>query len=138
MTKTYLQGAGVVLVLIALLGSLTLYAERAQAPADSGTAGSVTLTIEGLYSARQVSIRAGETALQVLADLDAQDPAVQLMTKEYAGLGTLVEGIGSLHNGTGGKYWQYTVDGVMPQVGAGTYVLNSGDAVDWFFAASQE
>jgi hypothetical protein len=98
----------------------------------------VTLTIDGLYSAKPVAITQGQTVLSVLQMLDAQDPQLQLVTKEYAGLGTLIVGMRGVTNGIGKKYWQYKVNGVMPQVGAGQLQLKDGDSVDWFFDSSQQ
>ena len=98
----------------------------------------VLLTIDGLYTDKSVEISSGETMLQVLQALNAQDPALQLETKEYAGMGTLVTGMHGVENGSSTKYWQYKVNGVEPQVGAGELQLKGGDSAEWFFGASQE
>ncbi len=98
----------------------------------------VTLTIEGLYQNKQITISLDETGLQVLQTLNVQDPQLALSTKEYAGLGTLVDGMYGKKNGTDQKYWQYKVNGVMPQVGADAYKLKSGDRIEWLFGASQQ
>lgn len=138
MVKKTIQSIGAALAVIVILGGITLWSDFTQAPTTGGTPGSISLAIQGLYADKTVDITAGETALQLLQDLDAVDPAMQLQTKDYAGLGTLVEGMGSLHNGAGGNYWQYKVNDVMPQIGAGAYVLHDSDAVNWYFGASQE
>lgn len=101
-------------------------------------AGSISLSVQGLYTAKQVALTSNETMLQALQALDAADPALKLSTKEYSGLGTLVVGMHGLVNGTGKNYWQYKVNGVAPQIGAGDYVLKNGDSVEWFFSSSQE
>lgn len=98
----------------------------------------ISLTVQGVYTDKQVTISLDETALQVLQMQNAQDPALQLSTKDYAGMGTLVEGMHGMTNGTGKNYWQYKVNGVMPEVGAGALQLKSGDSVEWFFTSSQE
>lgn len=98
--------------------------------------GSISLTIEGLYADKSVPVSQDETVLEVLQKLDATDTTLQLLTKEYSGLGTLVIGMRGWENGTGGKYWQYKVNGRMPQIGAGAYTLKDGDAVEWYFGPS--
>ncbi|MBI2004963.1 DUF4430 domain-containing protein [Patescibacteria group bacterium] len=133
-------GAVVLAVVVAMV---FFYAEVAQAPRqaaelDASLTDTVTLSIEGLYTDKQVSFASGETLLQVLQGLNTQDPAMRLVVKEYAGLGTLIDGMGDLRNGMGGKYWQYQVNGVMPQVGAGAYAVKNGEVVEWFFGTSQE
>lgn len=138
MTKKVLQGFALVVGIVIVLSGITLWTDRAQAPVVDTAAGTVSVAIDGLYTGQSVDIFAGETALQVLQNLDKQNPAMQLKTKEYSGLGTLVEGMGTLHNGDGGNYWQYKVNDTMPQVGADAYVLHSGDSLNWFFGASQE
>ena len=133
---------GAVALAVAVAG-VFLYANVAKAPRqatelEAPIAGGVTLSVEGLYADKQVSFSSGDTLLQVLQWLNTQDPAMRLVVKEYAGLGTLIDGMGDLHNGDGGKYWQYKVNGVMPQIGAGAYLVKSGEDVEWFFGASQE
>jgi len=133
-------GAG---VLVAVVAVVFFYADVAQAPKqgteiDTPTTSTVTLSIEGLYTDKKVSVASGWTLLQVLQELNTKDSAMQLAIKEYAGLGALVEGMGSLHNGDSGKYWQYKVNGVMPQIGADAYVLKDGEMAEWFFGTSEE
>lgn len=96
----------------------------------------ISLTIMGLYAQKQVAITAGDTALSVLKTLTMSDTALQLNTKEYAGLGTLVVSMHGLKNGVEHKYWQYKVNGVIPQVGAASYTLQPSDTVEWIFAPS--
>jgi hypothetical protein len=110
---------------------------KIQTAAQPQTA-SISLSIESLYKDRQVFVSADETVLQALQGLATQDPQLQLTTKEYSGLGALVTGMHGLQNGTDKKYWQYKVNDVMPQVGAGDYKLKNGDRVEWSFGASQE
>jgi len=140
--KKILQNVGLVLMVFAFVWVIFYISTfqstpPTQAPTQEN-AGSITLAIEGLYERQSVSVSAGTTVLELLETLDTQDPAIKLSTKDYTGLGVLIDSIGELKNGTGGKYWQYRVNGVMPQVGAGAYVLKNGDSVEWFFAASQE
>jgi hypothetical protein len=96
-----------------------------------------TVTIEGLYIDKDVQFISPKTVLQVLLQLDAEDDGVQLTAKEYSELGTLVESIGDKTNGVDDKYWQYTVNGVMPQVGADKLEVKSGDVIEWHFSKSE-
>lgn len=93
----------------------------------------VTLTIEELYSNKQVAITTDQTVLQVLQSLNNADPQVRLSTKEYSGLGTLVESMAGQTNRTNDEYWQYKVNGMMPQIGADQYKLKAGDSIEWYF-----
>jgi hypothetical protein len=99
---------------------------------------SITLAVQDLHTDRSIEVTAGETILQVLQELNALDPALTLETKTYAGMGTLVTQLGGHKNGEGDKYWQYKVDGIMPQIGADAYTLKGGERVEWFFSLSQE
>ena len=130
--------AGVALVLVIGLGFAKWASAPTQPAPQTSQTQTVSLTIEGVYQNKQVTISPDETALQVLQLLNAQDSTLQLSTKDYAGMGTLVDGIHGVTNGTDKKYWQYKVNGVMPEVGAGALQLKSGDSVEWYFAASQE
>ena len=129
-------------ITIALTLGLTIYINRTSSPTSGPQQGTektetISLTIEDLYEDKQVAIALEETVLQVLQTQNAEDPELQLSTKDYAGLGTLIEGIGRKKNGTDKKYWQYKVNGVMPQVGADKYKLTNGESVEWFFDASR-
>jgi hypothetical protein len=46
---------------------------------------------------------------------------------------TLVDSINNAVSGTDGKYWQYYVNGVLPNVGADKCVLTNGDSLKWSF-----
>lgn len=104
---------------------------------ESAQVETVTVSVDGLYDTKEVKVQSGATVLEMLKVLDAQDPQVALGTKEYSGLGTLVESIGGITNGTDNKYWQYMVNGEMPQVGADVLVLEEGDSVEWEFKESE-
>lgn len=131
------------IVLITCLGLAAYIAPKthkvyAPAPLQEVTAKqqTISLTIAGLYAHTPVAITTSDTALSVLKTLNASDHALQLETKEYAGLGTLVVSMHGLKNGVDHKYWQYKVNGVMPQVGADSYTLQPNDVVEWIFAPS--
>lgn len=95
------------------------------------------LTIDGLYDQKSLEIPVGTTALAMLTILNANDPQVQLLTETYEGLGVLVTGIGGVENGTDNKYWQYSVNGDMPMVGADQLIVHNGDLIKWEFKASE-
>lgn len=131
-----------VLVLALALG-VFVYTDKASAPTQSATQTAthmvrVSLTVDGLYTAKQIEVEQGKSVLDTLQMLNIADPQLQLVIKEYAGMGTLVVGMHGVTNGAGKKYWQYKVNGVMPQVGADQLKLKDGDSVDWFFGESQQ
>jgi hypothetical protein len=75
------------------------------------------------------------TVLAVLEKISA-DKKLVLKIKDYTGLGKMVTQIGELENGQNNKYWQYSVNGKMPSIGADAYKLKSGDLVEWRFSES--
>ncbi len=77
----------------------------------------------------------GESALTLLKEQAGKD-GVRFVAKAYPGMGDLVETIGSFTNGTGGNYWQYTVNGAYVQVGADGYAPKPGDTIAWTFTQS--
>lgn len=140
-TKQTWKIIGTIALVIAVTIGVSLYTNRAQAPvttAPQEQSANISLTIHGLYTNKQISISENESVLQTLEALNTQDPQLALSTKEYSGLGTLVDSMHGMKNGTNKNYWQYKVNGVMPQIGADAYKLKSGDSVEWFFGASQE
>lgn len=127
--------------LLALAGGIILIAPSTSnlvtTPGSSAAEGTVSVVIDGTHEFRQVLIDGDDTVLDVLRILDAEGNDLGLETKDYGELGVLVTRMYGLENGTNDSYWQYTVNDVMPQVGASTYVLRDGDAVEWIFAESQ-
>ncbi len=71
--------------------------------------------------------RPGSTSLEQLKD-EASD--VLTTESEY---GELVDSIEGHQGGTDGKYWSFYVNGEMAQVGAGDYVQEEGDWIEWKF-----
>lgn len=138
--RTYIAIVGaLVFALAAMAFVYTSQPPTEQTPAQQATQSStVTLTIQSLYTNKPAKVAPDETVLEVLQGLNTQGPELALTTKEYAGMGTLVTGMHGLINGADKKYWQYKVNGIMPQIGAGDYKLKNGDSVEWFFGASQE
>ena len=130
-----------VAITIAIVGGLSLYAGQTGTPQATDAqmrSATVSLSVQGLFSERRVTVSPDETVLSMLTVLNAEDARLQLSTKNYPGMGILVVGMGGMKNGTDNKYWQYTINGVMPQIGADAYTLKPGDSVAWFFGTSLE
>lgn len=79
-----------------------------------------------------IAVAPGETMLQLLEKQTAI-ATLELRTKEFSGLGRLVERIGEMENGDGGKYWQYWVNNVSIPYAADKYVVRAGDVIEWKF-----
>lgn len=138
--RTYIAMAGAfVFALAAITFVHTSQAPIRQTPVQQvAQSSSVTLTIQSLYANKPIEVTQNETVLEVLQGLNEQDPKLSLTTKEYSGMGALITGMHGLINGKDHKYWQYKVNGVMPQIGADQYKLKNGDSVEWLFVASQQ
>ncbi len=139
--KTIWQIIGVGAIVVALLFGISAIIDRKEAPSEplqeASLTQTATVTIEGLYVGKDVQFSAPKTVLEILQQLDAEQKEVQLTTKEYPGLGTLVESIGGKTNGANDEYWQYKVNGVMPQVGADKLEVKNGDVIEWYFDKSE-
>lgn len=142
--NTVWQIVGVGAIAIILLFGISAIIDRNRAPNDSRqeisetqTTNITKITIEGLYVDKGIRLVSPKTVLEVLRQLDAEDDEVRLTTKNYPGLGTLVESIGGKTNGIDDKYWQYKVNGVMPQIGADKLEVRNGDSIEWYFDASE-
>ncbi|MFZ2556102.1 MAG: DUF4430 domain-containing protein [Minisyncoccia bacterium] len=96
----------------------------------------VTIAIAGIVPAHAFTVTEGATALELVQM--ASEQGFPVITKEYVGLGAMVETIGLLTNGTDGKYWTYTVNGTSAAVGADAYMLEPHDAIEWTFAVPED
>ncbi len=123
---------------IALIG-LTFLPQAARSPVTNEEVATVhfTLSIEGYAVQESLAVTGGTTLLSALRTLDAQDATLRLTTEKYQDMGTLVTGMNGLMNGADNKYWQYSVNGVMPLIGADAHVLQEGDVVEWSFGESE-
>jgi len=74
----------------------------------------------------------GDTALDLLQKITEVNE-ITLETKDYKELGVLVIKIGEKENNQNNKYWQYEVDGIQPQIGAGQYQVQAGERIEWKF-----
>ena len=142
MNKKILQILGVGTLAVALILGLSVYIDRQgdlqNAPTeDVQETINISLSIEDIYVNKSISVAVGDTAYEVLQALDEEDPELLLVAKEYPGLGILIEGINGKINGEDDKYWQYFVNGTMPQVGADKLELKDGDIVEWRYEVSQ-
>jgi hypothetical protein len=137
-----LQVTGVGILVIVLIFGISTFVDRNKVSQNGQNEETqqtinVSLTIEGVYTNKQVTAAFGDTVLEVLQSLNEVNPELLLITKEYSGLGILVESIVGKTNGTDGEYWQYLVNGVMPQIGADKLELKEGDFVEWRFEKSE-
>ena len=75
----------------------------------------------------------GSTTLFALTEELTKNNNLAFETKEYKGLGVLIEKIGEKKNGVGNRYWPYWVNNVSVQVGAGEYQVKAGAVIEWKF-----
>lgn len=64
----------------------------------------------------------------------AQRENFEIEYKTYEGMGVFVESIAGLKGGNDNKWWQYWVNGELPQVSADKKEVKSGDKIEWKFA----
>ncbi|MFA5877670.1 MAG: DUF4430 domain-containing protein [Candidatus Paceibacterota bacterium] len=141
MKKDLLKVSILIVFTLALIGGVSFLINQTKpspSPVSQIKTATISLSVQGVYEGKQVAITEGETVLAVLEKLNAEDTKLQLSTKSYTGLGTLIDSFGIYKNGIDKKYWQYKVNGVMPQIGADQYILKAGDSVEWLFATSRE
>lgn len=75
-----------------------------------------------------LEIESGKTVFDALqAAAEAADIEISYQQSSY---GVYVNGIGGIYAG-GSAGWMYSVNGAIPMVGAGSYVLTDGDAIQW-------
>lgn len=127
--RTYVGLAIVGALIVGLFG----YTKLTSPPVtqSQGDSFEVTFSVEGTEEHR-VRVEEGTTALDLLRE-EAREYGFALAEKEYAGLGVLVEQIGSFKNGTNGKYWHYYVNSSLAPVGAESYILKNNDMIEWKF-----
>lgn len=94
-----------------------------------------TLLVDGILEEVPYVAMADASTLAILRAI-TDGRKILITTKEYEGLGTLVTAIGQNENGTDGKYWQYTINGAAPTVGADAYIPQEGDVIAWMFSSS--
>ncbi len=142
MNNKVLQILGLGTVVLALIFGLSAYTDRQTNLQNVPTEDvqeviNISLSVEGVYTNKSVTVAVGDTVYDALEALNQEDPEFLLITKEYPGLGILVEGINGKVNGVEDKYWQYFVNDTMPQVGADKLELKDRDSVEWRYEKSQ-
>lgn len=96
----------------------------------------VQLAIENVYPMTTHTVLS-ETSVRDLVSVVSQVKGFDYAEKQYPGMGTLIEQLGPIINGTGNKYWQYYVNGTLAPVGVDEYELNENDTIEWRFEAPQ-
>jgi len=84
-----------------------------------------------------LAVEKGNSVFDILETVNGENPSLNLQSKNYEGLGILVESLGDNSNGKDNKYWQYYVNGQQPMISADQYILDNDDQVEWFFKESQ-
>ncbi|MEK7680694.1 MAG: DUF4430 domain-containing protein [Patescibacteria group bacterium] len=90
-----------------------------------------TLNLEANGQARSFSgnIENGKSAADFVILLTEKNN-LQLKTKEYTGMGILVEGVNGVENNNDEKkYWMFYVNGQMSQVGLSQYIVKNADKI---------
>jgi len=90
---------------------------------------------DGKVRTFQVALSENSTVFSLLKKL-AERENFKTESKEYEGMGVLVESIDGVKNGVGNKYWQYWVNGELPMVAADKKEIKKGDRVEWKFGPS--
>lgn len=121
----------VIAVLLVFLGFFA-FLRPAEVPTSIPPSPSISIAIRGVLESETVSIAENTSALAQLRDY-ATSRNIEVQTKEFPGMGTLVEKIGPFSNGDGGKYWHFYVNNALAPVGASDYILKDTDIVDWKF-----
>lgn len=97
---------------------------------------SLNFTTTEVTEFQDVELKPNQTVLDLLKELAASNN-LDLQTKDYGELGTLVTKIGDKENGRDNLYWQYFINGAKPLVGADRYQLTGGENVEWKFEEDQ-
>lgn len=127
-----LIGLIAIIVVIGLtIGALALYQanQDSTTPAPASDSQQAAEPAAGELGRTEISYQAtaGITSLEQLK-LEAENVVVS--ESEY---GELVESIEGHESGTDGNYWSFYINGEMAQVGAGAYIQEEGDVIEWKF-----
>jgi hypothetical protein len=71
------------------------------------------------------------TTLDKTTALEFLNSKFKVETKTFSGVGEYVVAINGLTETTGKNFWAFYVNGKQAKVGAGDYVLQAGDKVEW-------
>ncbi|OIP75379.1 MAG: hypothetical protein AUK07_01660 [Parcubacteria group bacterium CG2_30_36_21] len=80
----------------------------------------------------QIEISQDSTVFSLLETL-SQREKFELSSTFYKGMGVFVETIGTVKNGTEGKYWQYFINDKLGEVAADKKTIKEGDKIEWRF-----
>jgi hypothetical protein len=105
---------------------------------------SITLSIEGnsewgtILASESIVLGKEDTATEVLK----RTAKKHKLAYEIRGSGALtyVEGIDGLYEFDDGPTsgWKFRVNGIVPDIGAGSYKLEPGDRLEWFYTSEDE
>ncbi len=87
----------------------------------------------GKIISSELAVSKDSTIFSLLEDLSKKEN-FKIESKEYKGMGILVENIDGIKNGADNKYWQYWVNGELPMVAADKKEVKKNDKVEWKFA----
>jgi hypothetical protein len=95
-----------------------------------------TITIDGIIENEILSGINNTTLLDSMLELGKTHSSIGMQTREFEGLGILIEEMGGMKNGNDNMYWQYYVNSEQPMVGANDYIVEDGDNIEWKFEES--
>lgn len=83
------------------------------------------ISIDGYCSGKSVEVRSGDTVYSILCRSGAS----------VSGSSSYVKGINGLYEFDEGPQsgWKYSVNGVTPGVGCGSYSVKAGDSIRWYY-----
>ena len=127
-----------IIVLLVLAFAAGLYVKRdvlipATSKNEQAAEARITFRVGG--TTHETEVRAGASFLDAMAILAASGD-ITYATKEYAGLGALVESINGTSN-SGDSYWFLYVNGTSSMTGVSQTFLQDGDQVEWRYTKSQ-
>lgn len=80
----------------------------------------------------------GDTLINAVDKLTlASDQPFLYTSKEYAGMGVMIQSINGIKNNPQtNEYWIYYINGASAKIGISNYKLKSGDLIEWKFTTS--
>jgi hypothetical protein len=123
------------LVALCFIGSAMQVPQKSELWFEKSDQTSVRITIVGNEWTITDNLIAykGDTALSILERCSEKN-SFSIDTTYYTQFdSTLVNSINNDFGGSNGKYWQYYVNGVLPNIGADKCVIKNGDSLRWSF-----
>lgn len=84
---------------------------------------------EGSVVSYGATLSENTTALAFLKTM-SEEKQFTVQTKEYEGLGELVDGING-KTGTANEFWLFSINGTAATIGAGAYTVLEGDTIEF-------